>query len=336
MPETITAPAGAGVGIQKFSIKPGGIGLSLIGAAPVPTPDAPPPVPDAPGSPPVFERPAPPSPFQRLYPNVDPAKVEVTLDDRGKLRLKPIETPVETPAETPAAPALPAAAAPSEPDAIAQLRAQIAEQTQIQTAMLTALMTGRPLMEVLSGAPAKAPEPDYSRFDLEDEEGRAAYAQAVRADAIAAAKAEMEATMRNHLPGIQNAQRHGEAFILQTKYGKEPDYEQKAALATQLAGNNPNISVEATYNLINQIQKSLTPAPAQPAKQPGNPILTPAQQAEKAAQAARYKGVDGGRAVGAPIMPANLKTLKQQTIWMAHQMDRGWSKEEIWAANGKG
>lgn len=335
---------GQGLGVQKFSINPApGGGLKFAGNSQTPlqvaAAEAVPGVIDVqaetPSLPPAPV--APITPFNKLYPGVDPSKVQLTLDPVSKrLRATPIETPAETPAEAPAPPIPPAPVPPVEPDTIAQLRAELAEQSKIQTAMLTALATGRPLMEVLSGAPARPAEPDYSRFDLEEEEGRQAYAQAVRADAIAAAKAEMQAEMRAHLPAIQNAQKHGENFALQAKYGKEPDYEQKAALATKLAGNNPNISIEATYNLISQIQAGLgvSPAPAPKINQPSDPILTPAQQAEKAAQAERYKANNGGRVNGGPSVPPGVKTFKQHAAWAAHQLALGYSPEEI-AAAGK-
>ena len=339
MPETIklTAPVGSGLGKQSFSIKPGpGGGLELKGVSHTPlqtaalaTPgviDVAPEMPTLPPAPAV-----PPSPFERLYPGVDPAKVQMELDERGKLRLKAVAPVVETPPETPPTP-IPVA--PSEPDVIAQLRAEIAQQNQLQAAMLQSMATGMPLMEILSGIPAKPAEPDYSRFDLEEEEGRAAYAQAVRADAIAAAKAEFQAEMRNHMPEIQGAQRHGEYFAVQAEHGKDPDFQQKADLANQLVGANPNISFKATYNLISQIQHGLTNGkPAEPAK-PGNPILTPAQQAEKAAQAAKYQGTTGGRATGGPAMPPGIKTFKQHAAWAAHQLALGYSPEDI-AAAGK-
>jgi hypothetical protein len=251
----------------------------------------------------------------------------MALDEKsGKIRFRPIEAPADTAPEPPTPPAAQAPVAAPEPDAIAQLRAEIAQQNQLQSAMLTALMTGRPLMEVLSGAPAKPAEPDYSRFDLEEEEGRTAYAQAVRADAIAAAKAELQAEMRNHLPSIQNATKHGEHFALQAKYGAEPDFQQKSALAMKLAGNNPNVSIEATYNLINQIQAGLgvSPAPTPSIKQPSSPILTPAQQAEKAAQAARYQSTNGGRATGPPEPPPEIaKNFKKLAHWVAQQQALG-------------
>jgi hypothetical protein len=327
----VQAPVGQGLGVQKFSIKttPGG-GLQFDGNAqtPLQAAVAPEPVETPVETPATAPRPiAPTTPFARMYPGVDPSKVEMALDEKtGKIRFKPIEAPAETPVETPAAPATPPVTAPTEPDAIAQLRAEIAQQNQLQSAMLTALMTGRPLMEVLSGAPAKPAEPDYSRFDLEEEEGRAAYAQAVRADAIAAAKAELQAEMRNHLPSIQDARRHGETFTLQAKYGAEPDFQQKSALAQKLAGNNPNVSIEATYNLISQIQAGLgvSPAPVPTVKQPSNPILTPAQQAEKAAQAARYQSTSGGRATGPLEPPPEVaKNFKKLAHWVAQQQALG-------------
>jgi len=333
------APVGQGLGVQKFSIKSGpGGGLQFEGNAHTPLQAA------ALAESNLAEMNATPverliadrqaesakpaaSAFARMHPGIDPSKVEMDLDAKsGKIRFRPIEPPAETPVETPAAPVAPVVTAPTEPDTIAQLRAQIAEQSQIQTAMLTALMTGRPLMEVLSGAPVKPAEPDYSRFDLEEEEGRAAYAQAVRADAIAAAKAEMQAEMRNHLPQIQNANKHGEHFALQAKYGAEPDFQQKSALAQKLAGNNPNVSIEATYNLITQIQASLgvSPAPAPAITKPSSPTLTPAQQAEKAAQAARYQSNNGGRATGPPEPPPDVaKNFKKLAHWVAQQQALG-------------
>jgi hypothetical protein len=327
----IQAPVGQGVGVQKFSIKqtPGG-GLQFDGNAQTPQPAAALATADPPETPAESPTPrptVPTTPFNRMYPGVDPSKVEMVLDDKTrKIRFKPIEAPADTPVETPVAPVPATPAAPAAPDPIAQLKAEMAEQAQIQTAMLTALMTGRPLMEVLGGAPAKPAETDYSRFDLEDEEGRAAYAQAVRADAIAAAKAEMQAEMRNHLPQIQNARQYGEQFALQAKYGAEPDFAQKSALAQKLAGSNPNISVEATYNLINQIQAGLGVNPATPPTitKPSDPILTPAQQAEKAAQAARYKSNNGGRATGPPEPPPEVaKNFKKLAHWVAQQQALG-------------
>lgn len=331
------APAGNGLGVQKFSIKSGpGGGLQFDGNAHTPlqaaalateAPEAENP------APPIAPRPvAPQTPFNRLYPGVDPSKVEMVLDEATKkLRFKPIEAPAEVPVETPAAPVAPVVAAPSEADQITALRAELAQQNQLQTAMLQALMTGRPLMEILSGQPAAPPEPDYSQFDLEDEDSRLAFVKQVQADARAAAKAEAEAQINTVRPSIQDTQRHAERLAVQAAHGKDSDYAQKVALAEQLVGNNPNVSFKATYNLISQIQGGLA-AGAAPTK-PTGPILTPAQQEAKAAQAARYQSSGGGRANGGPSVPPGVKTFKQHAAWAAQQLALGYSPEEIAAAS---
>lgn len=330
--------AGIGTGVQKFQINSNGIGLKLAdpGQTPLQAAVADQAADTAPEVPSLPAAPVPPTTaFNKLYPGVDPATVQMDLDPKtSRIRFKPIAAPVEVAPVAPVAPVPVAPIAPTEPDAIAQLRAELREQSQIQTAMLTALATGRPLMEVLSGQPAAPAAPDYSRFDLEEEEGRAAYAQAVRADAIAAAKAEMQAEMRNHLPAIQGAQKHGERFAVQAEHGADPDFQRKADLAEKLVGNNPNISFRATYNLINQIQSGLgvSPAPAPAVKQPSSPILTPAQQAEKAAQAARYQSTQGGRANGPITMPDGVRTFKQHAAWAAQQLALGYTPEQIAAA----
>lgn len=326
----IQAPVGQGLGVQKFSLKSGpGGGLEFAGNAQTPLQAA------ALAAEPVeapAETPAPPqrpvapqTPFARLYPGVDPSKVNLVVDEKsGKLRVAPIEAPAEAPAEIPAATAAPVITAPAEPDPIAQLRAEIAQQNQVQAAMLQALITGRPIAEILSGQPAAPAAPDYSRFDLEDEEGRAAYAQAVRADAVAAAKAEMQAEMRNHMPSIRDTQRQGERLAVQAEHGTDPNYSQKVALTERLMGNNPNISFKATYDLITQIQSGLSPVSGSTPGRPAGPVLTPAQAELKAAQAARYQSNNGGRATGPPEPPPEIaKNFKKLAHWVAQQQALG-------------
>lgn len=325
----MTAPVGAGTGVQKFSIKPGGIGLQLDGA----TPPAAPSIPDSqPGSTPPAppETQAPPTPFARLYPGVDPAKHNMVFDEKTRrMRLVPIETPPETPAEPPTAPvpAAPVAPGPAETDSVAQLKAQIAEQTQLMTAMIQAQLTGRPLAEVLSGTPAAQPEPDYSDLDLMDNRQRAEFIKQMKADMLNAARAEIRAEMRGHLPGIQDAQRHGEFFAVQAAHGSEPDFQARADLANKLIGNNPNVSFKDTFNLITQIQSSLAPsasAKTEPAKQPGLGVLTKEQADAKAAQAAKYPASNGARAVGKPEPPPEVaKNFKQLAKWVAYQQAMG-------------
>lgn len=335
----MTAPVGAGTGVQKFSIKPGGIGLQLDGATPPAAPSIPDSQPDStPPAPPETQ--APPTPFARLYPGVDPAQVEMVFDDKTRrMRIKPIETPPETPAEPPAAPvpAAPVAPSPTETDSVAQLKAQLAEQTQLMAAIVQAQLTGRPLAEVLSGTPAAAPEPDYSSLDLYDDAQRAQFVKQVRADALAAARAEVQAQMRGAMPSIQGAQRHGEFFAVQAAHGTEPDFQAKADYVHELIGNNPNVSFKATYDLVSRTLARLAPgssAKTEPTKQPGLGVLTKEQADAKAAQAAKYPASNGARAIGGPVMPPQVRTLKDIARWTAHQLSLGNTEEDIWAANG--
>lgn len=337
MPQTYQAPVGAGVGVQKFSIKPGGLGLDLVGSSPAPSPAAPGGNPESAPTPALLSEPTPPpTPFERLYPGVDPTKVEMELDGKSnRIRFKPIQT--EAPPETPTTPTEPprpasgvALSAP-ESDPVARLQAQLDQQSQIMTAMVMAAASGRPLGEVLGLQAAQAPEPDYSGLDLYDDAQRAQFIKQLRADALQTAKAEVEAQMRGHLPQIQGAQRYGEIASVAAKYGKDPDFERKAALTETLVNGNPNISFEATYKLVSQIQEGLSnlPATAKGAEPVAAPeaktvMLTPAQQQAKAAQAARYQSTPGGRANGPPTPPPEVaRNFKKLAAWVAHQQALG-------------
>lgn len=180
---------------------------------------------------------------------------------------------------------------------------------------------------MLGGAPAAAPEPDYSNLDLYDDAQRAQFVKQVRADALNAARAEVQSQMRGHLPGIQDAQRHGEFFSVQAAHGTEPDFQQKAALANQLIGNNPNVSFKATYDLISQIQAGLgsgNGVKAEAAKQPGLGVLTKEQADAKREQAAKYPPQNGARAVGKPEPPPEVaKDFRRLAKWVAHQQAMG-------------
>jgi hypothetical protein len=328
----MSAPVGAGTGTQKFSIKPGGVGLQLDSAAlPAvpgvidvqPEPAAPPALPPEPVT--------PPTPFSRLYPGIDPSQVEMVFDDKTRrMRAVPIAPP-EAPVETPAPPAPPAPPVPpptpAAPDSVAELKAQLAEQTQLMTAMIQAQLTGRPLAEVLSGTPAAPAEPDLSGLDLYDDAQRAQFVKQVRADALNAARAEVQAQMRGVMPQVQSAGRHGEYFEIQAAHGAEPDFQQKAALANQLIGNNPNVSFKATYELISQIQRGLTPtngAAPEPTKPPALGVLTKEQADAKAAQAEKYRATNGARAVGKPEPPPEVaRDFKRLAKWVAHQQAMG-------------
>ncbi len=330
----LSAPVGDGIGVQKFSIKPGGMGLQMESSVPAPAPI----VPVAPESAPsVPESAPPPTPFQRLYPGVDPASVEMVFDEgTRKVRFKPIESPeVPTiPAEIQSpAPAVPVSAAPDDP--VAQLRAELAQRDQLMTAMLTAQMTGRPIGEILSGIPVAPSEPDYSNLDLYDDAQRTQFIRQMREDNLAQARAEVRAQIAPHLPSIQNAQRVGERALVETQYGKDPNHAQIAAKTEEFIAGNPNISFRDTYNLI--LRAQVQPAASTPAASNGTPpnvapTLTPAQQVEKAAQAARYPAREGGRALGAPTPPPGMKNWKQHATWVAQMLDRGYSPQDILAA----
>lgn len=330
----MSAPVGAGTGVQKFSIKPGGIGLQLDSAAPpAAVPGAVDLQPDPATHPALPPEPRPaPTPFSRLYPGVDPSQHNMVFDEKTRrMRLVPIETPAETPEEspTPPVPAAPVQPTSTKPDYVAALEAQLAEQSQIMTAMLQASLTGRPIAEVLSGIPAAPAEPDYGDLDLMDDGQRAQFVKQVRADALNAARAEVQSQMRGHLPGIQDAQRHGEFFAVQAAHGAEPDFQQKADLANKLIGNNPNVSFKATYDLISQIQAGLghtngtNGTKTEPAK-PSLGVLTKEQADAKAAQAAKYPAQNGARAVGKPEPPPEVaRDFRRLAKWVAHQQAMG-------------
>lgn len=333
MGETYQAPVGAGTGVQQFSIKPGGMGLELTGSSPLPVPSIPNGAPDPSAPSPFPSEPVqPPTPFQRLYPGVDPSKVEMELDGKSnKIRLKPIQ--VETPPEAAgAAVETPRPTAPApESDPVARLQQQLDQQSQIMAAMITAAASGRPLGEILGIQAAQAPEPDYSNLDLYDDAQRAQFIKSIREEARSNARAEVEAQMRAHLPRVQEAQMYGERAAVQAKYGSDPGYGQKVALVESLVGGNPNIPFEATYKLVSQIAEGLSDLPAKangtvPTAVPSakTVTLTPNQQEIKAAQAARYQSAGGGRANGPPTPPPEVaRNFKKLAHWVAHQQALG-------------
>jgi hypothetical protein len=267
-----------------------------------------------------------------MFPGVDPSKVEINLDDKtNRIRFRNVEPVAEPPVEAPAAPVVPSAPVASQPDSIAELKAQLEQQSQIMTAMLQAQATGRPLAEVLGLQAAQAQEPDYSNLDLYDDAQRAQFIKQLRADALQTARSEVEAQMRGHLPQIQGAQRYGEIASVAARYGKDPDFERKAALTEKLVGGNPNISFEATYKLVSQIQEGLSALPVAAkgaevgfAPEAKTVTLSPAQQEQKAAQAARYQSNAGGRANGPPTPPPEVaRNFKKLAAWVAHQQALG-------------
>ncbi len=325
MGETIKASAtgGSGVGTIPFQIGANGK-LAISGpSAPgeTPAPDA------APATAAPIET-APPTPFERLYPGVDPSKVEFFLEDKtNKLKFKEIaqEAPIEpaaqeTPVETPTAPE--PTTTPGSSQEIAQLRTQLDQQNQLMQAMLIAQAQGKPLAEVLGLATPSAAEPDYSQVDLYDAPTLAGFIKQTVQGAI-------QGAMREHQPALQGARQYQEYAAVQARHGKDPDFARKAELTTQLIQGNPSISYEATYNLVSTIQQSLAPVkaaapPQAPANNASPTTLTPDQQQQKADQAARLPQSSGVRGAGQPTPPPEIaRDFKKLAHWVAHQQALG-------------
>src|SRR5262249_19677302 len=248
----------------------------------------------------------PPTAFERLYPGVDPSKVEFFLDEAtNKLKYREIaqEQPQE-PEPTETEPAPEPTTTPGEPSEIAQLRTQLDNQNQLMQAMLIAQAQGKPLAEVLGLQPAATLEPDYSQLDLYDAPTLAAFIKQTVSGAI-------QGAMAPHQPALAGARQQQEYNAVQAKHGSDPDFARKSALTTQLVQGNPNISFEGTYNLVSTIQQSLAPAqkaaaPQTPANQAKPTTLTPEQQQTKADQAARLPQSTGVRGAGAPTPPPEI------------------------------
>jgi len=278
-----------------------------------------------------------PSPLERFHPSLDPEKFQLDFDEKtGRVKVIPkmIEEPAEEEApieELAAEPEVPPAP-PTAPEAtgeLQQLRAELAQSNQLMTAMAQAMMTGRPLNEVLGlqpAQPAQPAEPDYSQVDMYDP---AQAAQLVR-DVV---RAEIQASMREHQPILQGARQQQEFNTVYTKHGKDPDFERKAAVALELTKGNPNVSFEATFDLINKISQSLAPQQAQPttatqqqasANKAQRTTLTPEQQQQKAEQAKKLPSQGSGvRGAGLPNLPKHIKGLGNIRAWVAQQAQLG-------------
>ncbi len=320
---------GRGPGAISFTKGPNGRGL-VMGSDPIPSAPATPIAPIE--SPAQDDIPAEATPFQKLYPGVDPAKVDFAWDERTrKVRFVPRaeEAPETqddggegeeppTPIETPTTPS------PTPSNEVAQLRGEIAQMSQVMLAMAQAQMQGKTLGEFLG---EQAAGPDYSQYDLYDPDQRAAYHRQLKDEL----KAEIRAELAPHQQVMASMKQQQEYSTIALKHGKEPDFERKAALTAQLIQGNPNVSFEATYNLVSQIQKSLgvngTPAKAATptsgvANKAQQTILTEEQAAAKAAQAAKLPQNSGVRGGGAPSMPENIG-FKEAVRWVTHQVALG-------------
>jgi len=262
----------------------------------------------------------------------------MVADSKGKMRWQAVAPAASEPQDEPPAPT-PAPTAPAAPPAdseVARLRNELSQQQQITTLIAQAMMSGKSLNEVLGLAPASQPEADYSNYDLYDDDQRAQFVRQLRQEALATARAEVQAAFQPHQAALANARQQQEYYAVAAKHGQDPDFERKAALTAQLLQGSTNVPFEATYNLVSQIQQFFG-APAAPSKaatpsngaanQARQTTLTPAQQQQKADQAARLPQSSGVRGAGPPIPPEGLgkgpNGLRETADWVEQQVALG-------------
>lgn len=325
---TASVSGNSGPGVIRFEKGPNGRGLVVAGGQPAAAPITPIepniPAPEVPETPAPT---APATPFERLYPGVDPAKVEFFLDDTThKLKYRdipqeqaaeipPVELPVEAPTPQPVAPAVPAV------DEITQLRTQLDQQSQLMQAMLIAQAQGKPLAEVLGLA--AQPEPDYSQFDLYDPDSRAAYHRQLKDEL----RAEMRAEMQKVQPTLEAAKVQQEYSSAELKYKADPNYQPRMIAALQLVAemrqNGFPLSIEQAYGMASKLSPQAA-TPTQAAAKSAQPTtLTPEQAAAKAAQAARMPQNSGVRGGGEPPLPDYITNFKDAVRWTSQQVALG-------------
>lgn len=351
MPEqTVSISGGKGPGVLNFAIAPNGRGLVAASesapAAPAPA------IPAAPASftapvetaepniptPDIPETPAEATPFQKLYPGVDPTKVDPVWDEKTrKFRFVPKAEeapPAETQdegGETEGGEGAGGGVLPAQPTAtavptneVAELRAQLAQQNQIIQAVLIAQATGKPLTEVLGIAPTAPAAPDYSEVDMYDP----AQAARLMRDVV---RGEMQSMMQQHQPTLEGARRTQEFNTIQAQFGADPAFQQKATAAIQMVMDNPSLTIPAAYGMVNKVQQSLgvvsgsTKAVTPPngaANKAQSTTLTKEQADAKAAQAAKLPQNSGVRSGGEPSIPEGLG-FKDAVRWVSHQVALG-------------
>lgn len=285
-------------------------------AAPMEAPALPAATPETPETPS-----APSTPFQRMYPGVDPGKVEFFFDDTTK-RLKYREIAQETPAEpapeeTPveAPPTPEPTPAPTQPDEIAQLRTQFNQQNQLTQAMLIAQATGKPLAEVL-GLPTQPTEPDYSEVDMYDP----AQAAKLMRDVV---KAEIQSFTQQHQSLWEGARVQQEYSAAELEFRSDPQYQPRMLAALQLVAdlrqNGVPISIKQAYIAASKLSPTAATPTQATANQATKTTLTPEQAAAKAEQAARLPQSGGVRGAGKAVPPEGLKKTRDLLIWGMHQ-----------------
>ena len=317
--QTVQIPAGYGAGPQKFVLDPSSGQLVMkspeaAAAAPVEAPEAP----------------QETSPFNdglQGQQGVDPAQVEPVVDDAtGRIRFRQVEAPLEA-AEGESSNGSTPTSSPSSSTEVARLREQVESQSRLIQAMMIAQAQGKPLSEALGLSQPAAPEPDYSQYDLYDEGQRAAFVRQLREDALAQARAEVQAALQPHLPALAGAKQQMEFLAVQAKHGKDPDFARKVEVTQRLLQGNPNVSFAQTFDLVSQIHQSLgnktgSPQRATP-NQARQTTLTPEQADIKAEQARRYGQNSGVRGGGEPPLPEHIRTFREAALWTQQQLALG-------------
>lgn len=294
---------------------------------------------DAPAQP---ETPArPPTLMEQFHPSLDPGKVSMTFDEKtGRVRVVPIaEANAEGEAGTdeglpelatphtdiPGGSVATAAAAAEAPGGeVAGLRQQVSELTNVITLMAQSQMTGKPLAELLglqASTPAQPAQPDFSDVDLYQPQNLAAFIQQTVQGAIHGA-------MAPHQQTIEGARRRQEYDAVAAQHGADPHFNTKIVQALTMVKENPGLTIEQGFNIVNRIASQFIPAaaattpaptPAQTVK-PATRTITPQQAEAKAAQAAKLPaGNSGVRGAGAAAMPEHIKGLGQMIAWNLQQ-----------------
>lgn len=280
------------------------------------------------------DRAAPTSPLQQFLPDVDPDKFQLTFEP-GTGRVKVVAKaapPAATPAaEPPASPGTPApgttpppATPPAAPGAHPEIAALTAQVNQLQSTialLAKASASGMSLGDLLGqGQPAKPAAPDFSQVDLYEP----AQLSAFIADTV---KSAFATAMEPYQGGLDDAKRRNQFTNTQMKHGADPNFNAKVAASIQLVSQNPTMTIDGAYEMVNSIAGLLTPAgtapppppPAQPPATPPGRTITAAEQARLIAAANNLPSDGGVRAADTEAMPAHIKGLGQMLAWNLQQ-----------------
>jgi hypothetical protein len=140
--------------------------------------------------------------------------------------------------------------------------------------------------------------------------------------------------MQAHQPTLEAIRRRQEYDNVYARHGADPGFQHKAVAALQLVEQNPQLTIDQAYGLVNQISQTIAPAqspqqaavPQQQAAANNAPrtTLTPEQQRQKAEQAKTLPSQGSGvRGAGMPNLPKHIKGLGNIRAWVAQQAQLG-------------